>query len=60
MTGTVPALPGSALETQESRGLGLVAFRAHEGLVIAGGLAAYYDDLEEPLIWSGPIGLSGG
>ena len=52
--------PGAAFELQDVRRLGLVAVGVHEGMVIVGGLAAYYDDFEELLIWGGPVGPSGG
>lgn len=53
--------PGLAFDLGNgTRRLGLVAVGVHRGVVIVGGLAVYFDDSEELLVWSGPIGPSGG
>lgn len=52
--------PGLAFDLEDSVRLGLVAVGVHQGVVIVGGLVGYHDDSEELLVWSGPIGPSGG
>ncbi|MBM3957439.1 MAG: hypothetical protein FJ313_05240 [Gemmatimonadetes bacterium] len=40
--------------------LSLTAVGVHRGMVVVAGVANYIDDYRDVLVWSGPIGPSGG